>query len=76
MPAAAAGLEYTFVVMAAFELRVTPAAGDKIYYGSTAMAAAEYRYADAVGETMKLIAVDGTNWISVYETGSWAEETP
>lgn len=76
LPGAVAGLEYGFVVMAAFELRVTPAGGDKIYYDGTAMAAAEYRYADAVGEYMHIVAVDATNWVVTTETGTWAEETP
>lgn len=76
LPGAAAGVRYTFVVMAAFELRVTPAGGDKIYYGSTAMDAAEYYYADAVGESLIIEAVDGTNWIVLSSLGTWAEQTP
>ena len=76
LPTAAAGLEYTFVVMAAQELRVTPGAGDVINYSCTAMDATEYYYADAVGETLHIIAVDATNWIVISSTGTWAEENP
>lgn len=76
LPTAAAGLEYTFVVMAAQELRVTPAAGDKIVYGATVMDAAEYYYADAIGESLHIVAVDATNWIVISSTGTWAEQTP
>lgn len=76
LPDAAAGLEYTFVVMAAQEMRITPQAGDKIIYGSTAMTAGEYYYADAVGESLYIVAVDSVNWVVISSTGTWAEETP
>lgn len=76
LPAAAAGLNYCFVVMAAQELRVTPAAGDKIVHGSTVMDAAEYYFADAVGESLCIVAVDGTNWVMTSSTGTWTEQTP
>ena len=76
LPAAAPGLNYCFVVMAAQELRVTPAAGDKIIHGSTVMDAAEYYYADAIGESLCIVAVDATNWIMTSSTGTWAEQTP
>jgi len=76
LPAAAAGLEYFFVVMAAQELRPTPAAGDVINIAGTAGEAAEYWTANAVGETLHLVAVDGTNWVAVSYTGTWTQETP
>ena len=76
LPTAAAGLEYTFLLLAAQELRVTPAAGDNINYGGTAMAAQEYYYADAVGETLHIIAADDTQWFVISSTGTWSEETP
>lgn len=76
LPDAAAGLNYCFVVMAAQELRVTPAAGDKIVHGSTVMDAAEYYYADAIGESLCITAVDGTNWVMTSSTGTWTEQTP
>ncbi len=76
LPAAAAGLNYCFVVMATQELRVTPAGGDKIVHASTVMDAAEYYYADAVGESLCITAVDGTNWVMTSSTGTWAEPTP
>jgi hypothetical protein len=76
LPAAAAGVNYCFVVMAAQELRVTPAAGDKIVHGSTVMDAEEYYFADAIGESLCIQAVDGTNWVMMSSTGTWAEQTP
>jgi hypothetical protein len=76
LPTAAAGYEYTFVVMAAQEMRITPAGGDLINHAGTAMDAAEYYTANAVGETLHLIAVDATNWIVISETGTWVEQNP
>ncbi len=76
LPPAAAGLEYTFVVMAAQELRITPAAGDQINVGGSAGAAAEYFYSSTVGHSITLTAVDGTNWIAKSYTGTWAQQTP
>jgi len=77
LPEAAAGLEYTFIVMSdQKELRVTPAAGDVIYINGVAGSAAEYWYADAVGESVHLIAVDNANWVAVSHIGTWAQGTP
>ena len=76
LPTAVAGYEYVFVVMAAFELRVTPAAGDVVYINGVGASAAEYWAADAVGESLHLIAVDATNWIGVSHIGTWTQQTP
>jgi len=76
LPDAAAGLNYTFVVMAEQELRVTPAAGDKICIAGTCADVAEYWWADAIGESLTLVAVDGTNWVATSYTGTWSQETP
>jgi hypothetical protein len=76
LPAAAAGLEFIFVVMAAPELRVTPAAGDLININGVAADAAEYWTANAPGESLHLVAVDATNWIAVSYTGTWTQATP
>ena len=76
LPAAAAGLKYHFVVMAAQELRPTPAAGDVINIAGVAGDAAEYWTANAIGESLTLVAVDGTNWIAESYTGTWTQQTP
>lgn len=76
LPSAVAGLNYCFVVMAAQELRVTPAAGDVINIAGTAGDAAEYWTANAIGESLCLVAVDVTNWIATSYTGTWTQETP
>lgn len=76
LPTAAAGLEYTLVVMAAQELRITPAAGDVINIAGVAGDAAEYWTANAVGEALHIVAVDATNWVAVSYTGTWTQQTP
>jgi hypothetical protein len=76
LPAAAVGLTYTFIVMAAQELRVTPAAGNVINIAGVAGDAAEYWTANAVGASLTLVAVDTTNWIATSYTGTWTQQTP
>jgi len=76
LPAAAVGLTYTFVVMAAQELRVTPAAGDSVNIAGSQGDAAEYWTANAVGESLTLVAVDANNWVATSYTGTWAQQTP
>jgi hypothetical protein len=76
LPDAAAGLNYTFIVMAAQKMQVTPAAGDKICIAGVCGDAAEYWSADAVGESLTLVAVDGTNWVATSYTGTWTQATP
>ena len=76
LPSAAIGLNYIFVVMAAQEMQITPAGGDIINIDGTAADVAEYWTANAIGETLHLVAVDTTNWIAVSFTGTWTEQTP
>ena len=76
LPAAAAGLNYCFVVMAAQELRVTPTAGDVINIAGVAGDDAEYWTANAVGESLCVAAVDGTNWVALSYTGTWTQQNP
>lgn len=76
LPTAAAGYRFTFILMAAQELRITPAAGDAIKIGTSAGAAAEYFVADAVGETVTIVSVDATNWVATSYIGTWSQETP
>lgn len=69
LPAAQAGLTYTFVKYANQNVSVTPAAGDEINDGGAATA-----ISNTASETMKRIdcvAVDGTHWVAIY-TGTWA----
>ena len=72
----AIGVEYTFIVGVAQELRITPASGDKINHAGTLAADAEYYTANAIGEVCQLICLDAVQWVVISETGTWAEATP
>ena len=76
LPTAIAGYEYTFVVMAAQDMQITPAAGDSIIGSGTDVGPGDTYAANAVGETLHLIAVDDTNWIVISETGTWTDSNP
>lgn len=75
LPAAAVGLQFTFVdanATAADDVWITAGTGDKINGGT---AAKSYKcVTDAVGQSVTLLAVDATNWELVAETGTWAND--
>ncbi len=75
LPAAAAGLIYTFTdVMsgAGIDLIILAGGGDKINSGT----AAEYYncYDDAVGSCVTLLAISADDWIVVSEKGTWVND--
>lgn len=76
LPTAAAGLRFSFAVRAAYALVITAAAGDTIQLGTaSATAAGGTVTADAVGESVDLIAINATEWITVPGTaavGTWS----
>jgi hypothetical protein len=72
LPAAAAGLEYYFYVDAAQPLVITAATGDTIQAGTgSASSAGGTLTADAVGESIHLVAINATEWISFAAVGTW-----
>ena len=75
LPAAAAGLTYTFVdgeASADQDLRITAATGDTINGGT---AGKKYMSGgDTVKESTTLVAIDGTRWEVIKETGTWAND--
>jgi len=87
LPAAAAGLTYTFVEgNAAGEILITPAAGDAIVgkihaaQDGTALAPAagtgikNTAATNVAGDTITLVALDTTTWYAVAQTGLWASQ--
>ena len=76
LPAATLGLEYTFMVMAAFELRIDPNGTETAALPSSGAqgAAGKYLTADAVGEWGKLVCVKAGQWQVTGYLGTWAHE--
>ncbi len=71
LPAAAAGLNFTFIVQDADGIRVTAAAGDTIRIASAVSAAAGKIESTAIGSVVRLYAINATEWIAVYAVGTW-----
>jgi len=71
LPTAAAGLNYTFVVQDADGIQVTAASGDTIRIAASVTPAAGDISTTTIGNTVKLIAINDTEWIAVYYVGTW-----
>ena len=76
LPAALAGMEMIFYVMAAYELRIDPSGTQTIALPSSGAqgGAGKYLTADAVGEWVRLLCVKAGQWQVVGYTGTWAHE--
>lgn len=87
LPAAAPGLEYTFVCgNASSEILITPASGDaivtKIHASNdgTALAPAagtgikNTAASNVAGDFIRLVSLDGTTWYGVGMAGVWASQ--
>jgi len=73
---AAVGVELTFCVMTAQELRIDPSGTETIALPSSGAqgAAGKYLTADAVGEWVKLVCVKTGQWQVQGYAGTWAHE--
>jgi hypothetical protein len=75
LPPAAAGLVYHFYVDAAQVLTIDAATGDTIQVGTTAAGSSGGTLsADAVGESISLVAINATEWVTLPGTaavGTW-----
>lgn len=76
LPAAVAGLEFTFCVMANQELRIDPNSTETIGLPSTGAqgAAGKYLSADAIGEWVRLTCVKAGQWFATGYAGTWTAE--
>lgn len=76
LPAAVAGLEYRFYVMAAQELRIDPNGTQTIGLPSSGVqqAAGKYITADAVGEYVHILCVKAGQWETLDYRGTWSVE--
>src|SRR4051794_33522254 len=71
LPPAAASLNYSFIVQDADGIRVTAASGDTIRIAGTASGLAGKIENTTIGSTVKLTAINATEWIGSVGAGTW-----
>jgi hypothetical protein len=71
LPAAAAGLRFSFIVQAAQTLTITAGAGDTIRIAADVTAAAGSITCATVGCALTLVAIDATEWVALAAVGTW-----
>lgn len=71
LPTAAANLDYTFIVQDADGIRVVANTGDTIRIAGSVSASAGRIDSTTVGSTVRLIAINSVEWISVATNGTW-----
>lgn len=74
LPAAAAGIQYTYYVQDSDGIKVQAAAGDTIRRAATVSASAGYVKSVVVGGSLTLVAVNATEWVSLSELGTWTTD--
>ena len=76
LPAALAGMEFYFYVLAAFELRINPDGTETIGLPSSGVqqAGGKYITADAVGEYVHIICAKAGQWETLDYRGTWGVE--
>lgn len=75
LPTAAAGLLFEAVVQAAQSLKIVANSGDTIRAGGQVSKAAGYIASSTVGDTIRLVAINATEWIAAPCVGTWTLET-
>jgi hypothetical protein len=70
---APAGTTFYFAVQAAQELRIDP--GSVTIRDDSGQTAGKYKSADAIGESLCLVADANGDWVTTAKNGSWTEET-
>ena len=69
---ATAGTTFTFAVQAAQQLRVDP--GAATIRDNSGQTPDKYKWADAVGESLTLVADANGNWVTIAKNGTWSEQ--
>lgn len=72
LPPAAAGLSFGFVVQDDDGLSITAGSGDTIRVADEASEAAGFISNSAPGSSIRLLAINDTEWVAVSVTGAWA----
>ena len=73
---AVAGTVFTFVVMAAYELRIDPGAAGGIYINGALQTDNMYISADDEAESVMLVCDGNGDWVAIGAVGTWTVETP
>lgn len=71
LPSAAAGYFFMFACQDADGIRITAAAGDTIRDLASVSAAAGRIETTTIGSTLCLAAINATEWIVMFKTGTW-----
>lgn len=71
LPTAAAGLDYEFVVQDADGLKIIAGADDTIRVAAGETPAAGYIECTTIGNTVRLVAINATEWIAISYVGTW-----
>jgi hypothetical protein len=71
LPSAEAGLDFEFVVQDGDGIRITANTGDTIQLQGLITAAAGYISSIVIGSTIRLKAINTTEWIAVSYVGGW-----
>ena len=76
LPPATLGLEFTFLVEAAQELRIDPSSTETIALPATGVqqAAGKYIVADAIGERISIICLTAGTWDVLFHQGTFTVE--
>jgi len=76
LPAAAAGLHFTFICQDADGIRATAVGDDTIRVAGTVSPAAGYVESTTVGSALHLVGINAGEWIAVDVVGTWVVQTP
>lgn len=71
LPTAAADLNYTFIVQDANGIQINANTGDTIRVAASVSASAGLIETATVGNVVKLVAINATEWIAVSYVGTW-----
>jgi len=71
---AAAGCIFEFAVMAAQALRISPGAAGAVYINGAKQTDNKYIWADAINESVALVADGNGDWVAMYTVGTWEVE--
>jgi len=63
------------VVMVAQELRIDPGAAGAIYINGAKQTDDMYITANAINESVMLVADGNGDWVALFTTGTWTVET-